>query len=350
MRKLLKWVVILGGLLWGSLQGVPSAHAAKINPAVAGAGYTVQMVKPRNQMNTALGYFNLKVQPGEQQRLVVILHNLQAQPQKLTLSVNQAYTNADGVIDYDLATKKPDPTLQVPLKQLFKTPQRSITLPANGTERVGLSYEVPADPFKGTTLGAVYVSQTKPGKKYGKGKITLQNLYAYAISIEMRESLKAIQPTMLMHHVGIGQVDRQNMVTANLQNSKPAVMEKLRTQAAVTKRGSATVLIHQTKQNMAMAPNSNFNYQIPWGKTTLKPGQYTLHLSAQATKGSWHFTKNFTVTQKQLNHLANLAKQPRPNYWLYILLAIVIALLLALVGYLIYKNHKNKQALQAQQK
>ncbi|MGP4116232.1 DUF916 and DUF3324 domain-containing protein [Levilactobacillus zymae] len=345
MRKLLKWVFILVGLLLGSLLGVPIAHAAKVNPAVAGAGYTVQMVRPRGQVNSTSGYFNLKVQPGEQQRLVVILHNLQAQPQKLTLGINQAYTNPDGVIDYDRYNVKPDPTLKVQLKQIFKEPQRTITLPANGTERVGLTYEAPADPFTGTVLGAVYVSQTKPGKKYGKGKITLQNLYAYAISIEMRESLKAIRPVMAMHHVGVGQVDRQNMVMANLQNSRPTVMERLNTQAAITKQGSTTVLIHQTKKGMGMAPNSNFNYRIPWGTTTLKTGNYTLHLSAQATKGTWHFTKNFTVTQQQLNHLANLAKQPKPNYWLYILLAVVIALLLALVGYLIYKNHKNKQQL-----
>lgn len=345
MRKLLTWSLILGGLLWGCLFGGKVAHAAQQHAIQNGAGYTVQMVRPSHQVNPAAGYFDLKTQPGERQQLVVILHNLQTQPQKLNVAINQAYTNGDGVIDYNDHTVKPDPTLQVQLKTIFDRPQQTVTLPANGSKRVALTYEAPAAPFKGTVLGGLYVTQTQPGKKVGKGKVTIRNVFAYAISIEMRESLKTIRPVMKMHQITVAQDNRRNMTTATLQNSQPTVMEQLRTQATITKPGSSRVLIHQKKVGMGMAPNSRFNYRIPWGKTTLKPGEYTLHLTAQAKNGQWTFTRNFTVTQKQLNHLANLAKQPKPNYWLYLLLALIIALLLALIGYLLYKNHQNKKQL-----
>ena len=347
MRKLLKWGLILGGLLLGSLFGNGVVQAARRDSVQGGAGYTVQMVRPAHQINPAAGYFDLKVRPGERQRLVVILHNLQAQPQKLTVAINQAYTNGDGVIDYNDHTVKPDPTLQVQLKTIFERPQQTVVLPASGSKRVTLTYEAPADPFKGTVLGGIYVNQTKPGKKIGKGKVTIRNVFAYAISIEMRERLTPVRPAMVMHQITVTQDNRQNMTTATLQNPQPAVMEQLRTQATITKQGSSQVLIHQKKVGMGMAPNSRFDYRIPWEKTMLKPGKYTLHLNAQAKNGQWTFTRNFTVTQKQLNHLANLAKQPKPNYWLYLLLALIIALLLALIGYLLYKNHQNKQRLAA---
>lgn len=149
---------------------------------------------------------------------------------------------------------------------------------------------------------------------------------------------------MKLNEVRAGQINAYNQVEANLQNPRPGLMSQLKVKAKVTEVGKSKVVLQNEKSNMAMAPNSNFNYAIPWGDTQLKAGTYTLTLDATAKGGyHWHFVKNFTVTQKQINSLKNKINTPQQhNYlWWFVAGGILIILLLAIIIYLLLKRKRN---------
>jgi len=329
------------GLAMLTLAGhVPTAAADSV-------GYTVKASLPSNQLNKQAGYFDLLTQPRAQQHLTIYISNTSNRQQSFNVSVTQAITNDNGVIDYSQLKPQLDQSLKVGIKDIFsRASNQKVTVPANARKQVTLTYTMPAKRLRGMILGGVYVEQV-PGKtKKPTAHFTIQNAFAYAIGIELQESRQPVAPNLLLHQIQATQINRRNFVTANLQNPEPGIMQKLKINARVTKVGATQTLIRQQQSGLGMAPNSNFNFGIPWGTQNLPAGQYTLHLTAQAGKRDWQFTRNFTIANRTVKRMNKTVLTPtqQPNYWLYALLGLLIALLLAIIGYLWYRNRHQKSA------
>ncbi|WP_170955017.1 DUF916 and DUF3324 domain-containing protein [Levilactobacillus suantsaii] len=340
MRRGWQWFVMLVGIWLGLLGGVGIAHAQ-------GVGFTVQPVKPSNQTNTTLGYFSLRMAPQQQQKLTIVIRNQSSTTQRFRVRVNQAVTNANGIIDYSQADPDLDPSLQLPMKQLFSQPVQTVSVPESGAKRVTLALKMPAERLRGCALGGIYVEQltTSHPVSHSQRKLTVNNQFAYAISILLTESTRKVTPDLRLRQVKVGQLNQRDQVFANLQNFEPGVLSPLSLHETVTAQNSSQVLLKQDLKSLGMAPNSNFNAALPWGNTQLKAGTYTLNLTAQSGQRQWHFTRNFVVTPKQLRGLGGSAVTPTatPTSWLYWLLAAIIALLLAIIGYLIARNRRRKK-------
>lgn len=329
-QLLLALSLALVGLIWQ----MPTALADSV-------GYTVRAELPSNQDDKQVNYFALQVKPDQTQELAIVINNTSDRQQKYVVSINQAVTNDNGVIDYSQVKPKLDPSLKVGTQDIFtKGSDQKVTVAANAQKKVTFTYTMPAKELPGIILGGVYVEQVPAAAKHTTAKIMIQNAFAYAIGLRLRESTRTVLPDMRLHEVKATQINRRNYVTANLQNPQPGIMQKLTVNARVTKFDSVKTLIRQQQSGMGMAPNSNFNFGIPWGNQNLPAGQYTLYLTAKAGSQTWQFTRNFTIadqTVKRLNKTV-LAPAKRPNYWLYAALALLIAILLAIIGYLLYRS------------
>ncbi|KRN02376.1 cell surface protein [Levilactobacillus senmaizukei DSM 21775 = NBRC 103853] len=338
MKRGLKFLLALGFAMMSLAGQIPTAAANSV-------GYTVRAMLPSNQDDPTVNYFALRTKPNARQRLTIVINNTSSTRQKYWVNVNQAVTNDNGVIDYSQTNPKLDPSLKVGIKDIFtKASNQKVTVPANTQKRVALTYRMPAKKLRGIILGGVYVEQVPPKAHNSGSAITLNNAFSYAIGIRLRENTKTIAPNLRLHQIQAVQVNRRNLVTANLQNSQPGIMQKLTVNARVTNAGSTQTLIRQQQSGMGMAPNSNFNFGIPWGNQNLPSGRYTLYLSAKAGAQKWQFKRNFTIqgtTVRRLNKTV-LTPTKQPNYWLYALLGLLIAMLLAVIGYLLYRDRHEK--------
>ncbi|MFC6261394.1 DUF916 and DUF3324 domain-containing protein [Levilactobacillus fujinensis] len=316
---------------------LPTAQADSV-------GYTVRAVLPSNQDDKQVNYFSLRVKPRQTQQLAIVITNTSNRQQKYVVSINQSVTNDNGVIDYSQVKPKLDSSLKVGTKNIFaKGSDQKVTVAANTQKRVTFTYTMPAKKLPGIILGGVYVEQVPATAKRATAKIMIQNAFAYAIGLRLQENKQTVLPDMRLHQVQATQINRRNFVTANLQNPQPGIMQHLTVNARVTKFDTTKTLIRQQQANMGMAPNSNFNFGIPWGNQTLPAGHYTLYLSAKAGSQTWQFTRNFTIadqTVKRLNKTV-LAPAKQPNYWLYAALGLLIAVLIAIIVYLLYRNRHN---------
>lgn len=338
-RKLLMLLALMIGLLGLGTVSV-TAHAQSV-------GFVVQPVLPSNQVSQRVGYFDLRVSPGQRQRLGVTIKNTSNQAQRFAVSVNQAVTNDNGVIDYSQLNPKLDASLQVGTAAIFtKASTQTVSVPANTDRRIYLTYTMPKKRLRGMILGGIYVRQLTSNQTKATGKILLKNVFTYAIGVELSESHQAVAPAMRLHQIQATQINRRNYVAANLQNPEPGIMQQLTIDARVSKAGQTRTLLHQKQTALGMAPNSNFNFGIPWNNQNLPAGQYTLRLTARAGQQHWQFTRNFTIANKTVARLNKTVLTPtkQPNYWLYFLLGLIIALLLAIIGYLIYRRRQDQNA------
>lgn len=333
------WKVLLAvSLALGALLGgLPAVRAAKT--PTNNVGYSVRPILPANQQSKQISYFDLRAKPGQAQDLQVIVANTSNRSQKFRVSVNQAVTNNNGVIDYSQLKPKRDSSLKVGIADIFKRHAgRTITVPANAQKRVTVSYKLPAKKFRGIILGGIYVAQLQPKTVKSNSKIMIRNTFAYAIGVLIQEG-KTVKPDLKLNRIGATQINARNLVAANLQNFEPGILQHLTVNARVTQAGNDQTVISQKQTRMGMAPNSNFNFGIPWGNQQLKAGTYTLYLTAKSGGQQWRFVRDFTINAPTIKRLDRHALTPtRPNYLLYLALLLLIAILFAVIGYLVYRN------------
>lgn len=200
-------------------------------------------------------------------------------------------------------------------------------------------------------MGGVNVAPYKEKAKgtVGSNGTLIKNKFSYSIPIQISQSgsekeepkysINYVRPTTV-----ISGNDTVVGVQANVHNSTNSYAGDLSSKAVVTQKGNKDFKIVEEKSNQELAPTSNYNYSISWGKKSLQSGSYHLKLTYTAQGGlkSWVLNKDFTITNNDAAKYNKLAGQ-KPNYlWLYILLGILaLAIILGLGIYLGKKNNKN---------
>lgn len=339
MKKGLLALTVMMSVLFGGLMA--TARAENLN-------YTVSADLPENQLNSKVSYFDLKVTPGQTQDLTIQIKNSDNSAHKYVVTPNRATTNDNGVIDYSQSKAKADQSLKFDIKSALSESQ-TVEVPAKTTKAVTFKLKVPKKGFSGVALGGINVVQETTASKKKSSGMTIENQYAYVIGLQLQEEEKVTaKPKMKLLGVKAKQLNYRNYVTANLQNTQPVIMHGLKVKSYVTAVNSSKKLVTTDKENLAMAPNSNFNFAIGDGTKPLKAGKYTLHLTATAEKGKykWSFTRNFTISEqkaKELNKTA-VGQEKQPNYfWWFIGLGAIIVALLGLVIWLLLKNRRHDE-------
>jgi len=336
MKKWWRIVLTLGTLILGVGFAQQVAHAE-------GVGYTVSSILPDNQDDKKVTYFALRVKPNQKQKLAIVISNTSKEKKSYQVGVNQAITNSNGVIDYSKQKPERDSTLKVGIKDIFGDKTQKVTIPGKSKKKVYVTYKMPPQKIEGMILGGIYVKQLTSDEAGKKGGVSIKNAFAYVIGVRLRESDVNVAPDMKLLSVKNGQFNQFNQVEAKLQNPRPGIMSKLKVKAKVTKQGDSKVILNNEKSSLAMAPNSHFNYAIPWGDKQLKAGTYTLTLDAYAQGGyHWHFTKDFELTTKEVGQMQNKFNTPKKtNYlWWFVAGGAVIILLLLIIIYLLLKNRR----------
>ncbi len=126
-------------------------------------------------------------------------------------------------------------------------------------------------------------------------------------------------------------INGRNVVTANLQNVKPAMLKNLSVDAKIYKEKGTDVLFEAKKENLRMAPNSNFDYAISWENKAFDPGTYRVEVKATDGDQKWEWTKKFTIEGKTADKLNDTAVEAKKDYTLYYIIGGVLLLIILLV-------------------
>ncbi|MBC6316129.1 DUF916 and DUF3324 domain-containing protein [Listeria grandensis] len=333
MKKLMTLLLIVP-LLASSLLFPVQSEAAEMN-------FSVSANIPDNQIDKTKNYFHLKLAPGQKQTVDVVLTNETNHELTILTSVNTAVTNNNGIVDYSQKNPKLDETLKYPISKLTKS-AGEVVLPAYSSKKYPIKIQMPLESFDGTILGGVYFQEKAPKKKESQSKdIQIKNQYAYVIGMMLSQNDTEVKADLTLNDITPTQINHHNVVTINLQNTEAAILKDLDIEAKVFKKDGTKALFESSKQNMRMAPNSNFDLPISWDNREFAPGKYRLDLIATSSGQVWKWSEYFTIDNKTAKELNATALDIEKDYtWVYLVIAIFVLLLSLFLVFLLGKRSR----------
>lgn len=307
--------------------------------ASEGVYFSVSSVIPKNQINKNLSYFDLKVEPSSSQELKVKIFNNKDHEIKVKAMVTPATTCRNGFISYTNLTNY-DESLRHPLSDILKLDQSEYVVPAGGFTTATALLSMPAESYDGIILGGlVFTKADDSFKTAEKSQMAAQieNEYQYVVGVMLSENdnkvianmnLKYIKSTLVNYHTGLA---------VNLQNDTSVIIPNLKISGTVYKKGSSEVYKSAEKENVKMAPNSNFDFMVDWKNHKFEAGEYRIHVVAQNEEYFWEWDENFTITPEQANDINKDAVDlvSSNSNWVYILLAALVLILVAFLSFII---------------
>lgn len=303
-----------------------------------------------DSLNIDNGNYNITGNPGETVDLKLLVINQASSTRQFRFDVNTAYTTDSGSLAYN-DNKVTDPSLKIQTRNLA-TPKSSIfKVPGNKTATLTFKIKVPEQKYDGSLMGGVTIT---PYKEKAKGTVSengtlIKNKFSYSIPIQI--SQKGSETPEAKYSVGtikpglVTDADGQTQgVKVNVHNSTNSYTGSLTANVVITKKGDKEFKIKKTLNSQNIAPTTNFNMGVSWGKQKLQSGDYHLKLTYKTQGGikSWVINKDFTITNNdaaKYNKLAGI----KPNYlWLYILLGILALAIILGLGIYLGKKNNNK--------
>lgn len=342
MTKNLKKYILFGMLSLVTFLGLVFNPASLVH--AEDVKFSVTPIYPSNQIDSAAGYYKLKVTPGMEEQVQLAIQNTDNKKIRLKVTPNAAITNANGSIDYSNSTKKPDRTLQYPLNKLFSGAQ-TVTVDANSKKVVSFSLKAPQETFSGQILGGFYVvqldKQTSTPSQNDKA-VGLTNQISYVTGIQLISSETMPAPELKLNQVRAGLRNGHTALLANLQNIEANTIGEIKVKTEVRRADQKKILFKSSNSGMSMAPNSNFDYAIGLQDQAIQAGKYHLDMTVDSNKGKWHFSKDFTITAKDAKYYNSKAVgQTNPNWLLYSLIALLILIIIGLIILLFRRRNKD---------
>lgn len=351
MTKRFKKILGTAGALAASLLISWSAAARPSQAATPMTDFSaVPVFSNDNQISHGVGYYDLGLKAGQVTKIKFkMINNNASASNKLTAKLVQGSTSDAGAMQYVAKGFPKDNTLKYPFTQLASiNGKNSITetLAPGKDKTYTVTLRMPSQKFDGAVSGAIVVT-----KGYDDDKSAgVANQVTYALPVYLEEG-KVQLPDLKLNKINAGVYNARRAVSVNLQNYKPSSLSQGALSARVTKRGQSKTLKSLTLNQQSMAPNSNFNFKIPWGEDNFAPGDYTLYLTYKSNDSkfgktkTWNFVKNFHISIGQAG-LANY-QTTRIPWWVWAIIWALIILIVALIVYLIYKNRKKKREEEA---
>lgn len=287
MRNTKRLVCTAMALALGILGACAMAETASI-------GYAVRAVLPANQLDAAAMSFDLKVTPGQQQTLEVIVMNRENEAIEVSMEANTAFTNDNGVIEFSY-TEERDDSMAVDFKQIATPVETVIQVPANGEATAAFLLRVPEEPFEGVIYGGFLFTKLGQGENTEGGGMSIRNIYRYAIGVRLRESEAEIAPAFELAGTELGQSEAPPLLLY-LRNPQPVVARGITLNARVYPQGGSEPVAAFTRENIEMAPQSSMRCTLYFeDNVRLERGEYRVQTELAFDGETWQFESSLSV-------------------------------------------------------
>ncbi|MGK0552266.1 DUF916 and DUF3324 domain-containing protein [Enterococcus faecalis] len=307
--------------------------------------FSVHFELPENQQDKNKTYLDLLMQPNQKQEIPYTLRNDTDQEVIVDMSIHSATTNSNGVIEYGESLSEKDPSLKYDLKDLATIEDQVKVPPKSSVERK-LVLQAPAEQVTGVIAGGVtfqeHVDETAQEQQKTVGVI---NKFSQVKAVLIQTNQEKVMPDLNLTKAAAKQSNVRNVIAVNLQNSQAAYMFGLTADVKIYKGQEKDPFLTLNKEEINMAPNTNFDLLVPLKGRTLASGIYRVEVNGQWQEQQWHLKTTFKISQKEATTLNDTdidrASEATPNYWMWGAICMAI-LILIILGMFIYKKLCNK--------
>ena len=316
-----------------------------ISQAKDSAGdFGIKPVFPENQIDKAIGYFDLLVAPEQNQTLEVIISNSSDEERTVEVSVNPAVTSDGGTIDYSQKNPTLDETLPFDVRDVLLIAKKEINVSAHAETTIPIEVKIPAKSFKGRVLAGIHVSPKEEAETENATEgAQIKNRIAYNLAVVLQESQETIEPDLKLLSGDLDEVNAKPTVQLRFQNPQPRIISNLIFTSKIFYENQ--LYIENTSNEFLVAPNSNFHLNLDLAGDKAKAGDYRAEIIAKSgDSNEWRFTQNFTIKKEKaqkVNENSVFAVQEQSFPWLYAgLVAAVLVLWLILLFLWVHKKKK----------
>ena len=296
-----------------------------IETSAAELRFSVETEIPENQIDKTKTYFDLMMKPDQEQILKVRAANSTDENLVIDVSVKSATTNSNGVIEYGESLTALDKSAPADLSEIIQLKDG------------GESVELPAKSEK--------VDETKDKQKENTNGLAIENRYAYTVAVLLRENETVVQPELSLEKVEPTQRNARSVISATLLNHEAAYLQSMKVTANVKNKKTSNVILEKEQEDMQMAPNSIFNFPIPYEENEMEAGTYVLAMTVEGSGKKWQFTKEFTISKEEaitFNEKDVTVKKTESKL-IYLLIGLLLLLLIICLFIILrLKKQKNK--------
>ncbi|MEI5994540.1 DUF916 and DUF3324 domain-containing protein [Candidatus Enterococcus mansonii] len=307
-------------------------------------GFVYEIKFPENQHKDA-GYFDLKMTPGQKQKVQVLLKNPSDKEITVETSLNSAKTNMNGVLEYGPVNLKKDASLKYDFVDIVKAPDKVI-LPPNAEKNVDIEINMPKSSYDGLIVGGIQLKKADDDSQKTQDGANVINKYAYIIAMVLQETDTKVVPELKLNKVNAGQSNARNVVYVDVSNSKANFLDNLSMEVQIMSDKKDAVLYETKKSTMRMAPNSNMTFPVSMQGEKMVPGKYRAHVLATSGSQKWEWTEAFEITAEEADKFnrgdVGLVQEKGIN-WLLII-GVAVGLFIVIVGvFLIIRMIRKKR-------
>lgn len=356
MRKQWKisavFLLYIVGLLCSTVQTYAAEDSSTSENPI---GFNYKVIKPENQRETNVGYFDLRMTPGQKQTVQVELVNPAAEDVEVEVSLNGAKTNGNGVVEFGPVGIDKDKSLKYDFVDVVKGPE-SVVIPAKGTVMVDLTITMPEVGYDGVIAGGIQLKK-KVDEKEREKQTGVINEYAFMIGMLLTETDTMVLPELELNDIYAGLRNFRNSIFINFSNVEAAFLESATTEVQITEKDSDAVLYDTKKANMRIAPNSMVDFPVSMNGEQMTPGEYHATITVTAGDRKWAWDKDFTITDEEADKFndqdVSMVKQEGINWMLIGLIGgsgIVVGLIIFFVVRMINKKKQQKKRVAKKKK
>lgn len=311
-------------------------------------GYTVKPIMTENQIDDTTTYFDLRIEPNQEQTLQVELQNDSNEDKIVKAQLANATTNVNGLIVYEAETNDDiDSSLTSPLTEWVNLSTDEITIPAGETTTLDITLNTSEDEFDGVKLGGLIFQEVVEESEAESGEgVSVQNAYTYVVALQVSENDTEVAPDFALGDVSPQLSDGARTVVANIQHPQARLTGGVSIQADIYEKNGDQVIASKSMEDVSFAPNSTMPYTIEWDQA-LKAGDYRIDIAMTRGDQKWDFTQDFTIQpeeEQEINESAVTEVEDDSSLptWMIIAAIIVAVIVIALIAYIIYLKRKIK--------
>ncbi|MBO0476477.1 DUF3324 domain-containing protein [Vagococcus sp. DIV0080] len=266
-----------------------------------GIGFSVRPIYSDTQIDAEKGYYYVQTEPGKKQELELsILSTTDDRDITVEFIVENAMSSTYGDIAYSNDPENIAKVLKHPITEIVKPRTEKVVIKPRQEEIMIFDLTPPKEHYEGVKMGRIVIAESSDDKKTGVGES-----YQYALGVITSEEGLAYNDgnKLDLEEVRANVVSGTKVVEGFILNPDPKTIENLEVRSYVTEKGKAQKLKENNIDNFTFAPSSLLKFEIPWGLTDFKGGEYTFHFEAKNQYESFNLIKDFTIKKEDANRL-----------------------------------------------
>lgn len=306
-------------------------------------GFSIRAVIPENQVDAKQTYFDLRMKPGDEQDVQVVITNSRTEALSAEVRLNAASTGRNGTIAYTNPNVR-DSAMTLAVTDVAAPLSQNITVPPNGSETVTIRIKMPDEPIDGVLLGGIAVTGNDTGSDTQAVQgVSLKNTITYVTALKLTTDDSEVAPDFELASVAPQLVNYRTAIVATLRNKAARIVKDMEIKAEVYRKGSDTPLHDLALTNAEMAPLSTGAFVINWQDEALRAGTYRLHMTANYNGRLWEWDEEFTIAGEAGDLNKDAVGLKRNDAWLYISLGILALILVGVVAFLLGRRKKERE-------